>query len=84
MSFVTGEDVMNCIEGLVRRLWKAMLDTELPASPFSTMTYEHAMATYGSDKPDIRLGMEVRAARCVCLDCVLSFDRFHALDICCQ
>jgi len=59
MSFATGTDVMNCVENLIKRLWKTMLCTELSAKPFSIMSYEDAMATYGSDKPDIRLGMEV-------------------------
>lgn len=59
MSFATGVDVMSCVEGLIRRLWQVMLNDELPSAPFSIMSYEDAMAMYGSDKPDTRLGMEV-------------------------
>ncbi|OMP86895.1 Aspartate--tRNA ligase, mitochondrial [Diplodia seriata] len=59
MSFAAGEDVQKCIEDLVRRLWGELLDVELPSN-FPRMSYNDAMAKYGSDKPDIRLGMEVR------------------------
>ena len=59
MSFATSEDVINCVEGLIRRLWSALLDIELPPGPFPTLSYEDAMAAYGSDKPDVRLGMKV-------------------------
>ncbi|KAL1613657.1 aspartate--tRNA ligase msd1 [Diplodia seriata] len=58
MSFAAGEDVQKCIEDLVRRLWGELLDVELPSN-FPRMSYNDAMAKYGSDKPDIRLGMEI-------------------------
>ncbi|MCJ1414748.1 aspartyl-tRNA synthetase 2, mitochondrial [Xylographa parallela] len=58
MSFASGKDVMECIETLVRRLWNDMLDIKLP-SPFLRMTYHQAMSTFGSDKPDIRVGMPI-------------------------
>ncbi|MCJ1402187.1 hypothetical protein MMC11_005407 [Xylographa trunciseda] len=58
MSFASGEDVMACIESLVRRLWEDMLEIKLP-SPFLRMTYHQAMSKFGSDKPDIRLGMPI-------------------------
>ena len=58
MSFASGEDVMRCIESLVKRLWREMLAIALP-SPFPRMTYVQAMAQFGSDKPDTRLGMEI-------------------------
>lgn len=60
MAFATGEDVMSIIEGVARRLWAEMLGhTDLPAK-FDRMTYEEAMSKYGSDKPDLRLGSEIR------------------------
>lgn len=59
MSFATGRDVMECIEGLIRRLWKDLLQIDLGEDTFVRMSYQDAMAKYGSDKPDIRLGSEV-------------------------
>ena len=56
MGFATADDVMSAIEKLLIVLWKQMLDIDLPF-PFPRMTYHEAMATYGSDKPDTRLGM---------------------------
>ncbi|KZF26210.1 putative aspartyl-tRNA synthetase [Xylona heveae TC161] len=59
MAFATGEDVMGCIEQLLRRLWVDLLgDTNVPEK-FPRMPYHEAMSKYGSDKPDIRLGMEI-------------------------
>jgi aspartyl-tRNA synthetase len=50
---------MQCMETLLKRLWKDMLSIELPSS-FVRMSYHDAMAQYGSDKPDLRIGMKVR------------------------
>ncbi|MFN4145094.1 MAG: aspartate--tRNA ligase [Runella sp.] len=58
MSFVTQEDVLQMFEGLVRHLFKTVKNIELPQVP--RMTYAEAMQRYGSDKPDIRFGMEFR------------------------
>ena len=58
MSFATGKDVRNTIEHLVQELWFQLLGIKIP-KVFPRMTYEEAMSTYGSDKPDTRLGMEV-------------------------
>ncbi|CAK3883011.1 related to aspartyl-tRNA synthetase [Lecanosticta acicola] len=60
MAFATGEDVMRVIESVVKRLWRELLGmTDLP-DKFDRMTYEDAMSKYGSDKPDLRLGSEIR------------------------
>ncbi|MCJ1440435.1 MAG: hypothetical protein MMC23_000918 [Stictis urceolatum] len=59
MAFCSGEDVMRCIESLIHDLWKAMLEEDLP-SPFPRMSYQDAMTTYGSDKPDTRLDMRIQ------------------------
>ncbi|WP_339790806.1 aspartate--tRNA ligase [uncultured Imperialibacter sp.] len=56
MSFVGQEDILNIFEGLVKSLFKDEKGLEFGAFP--RMTYDEAMAKYGSDKPDIRFGME--------------------------
>ena len=57
MSFVDVENVTGVIEGLLRKLWKEILDIEIP--PIPHMTYDHAMTNYGSDRPDLRFGMKL-------------------------
>ncbi|KAL5000068.1 tRNA synthetases class II-domain-containing protein [Aspergillus recurvatus] len=59
MSFATGEDVMRVVEGIIRRLWSTLMDTEAPPGPFQRLSYQDAMSRYGSDKPDTRYGMEI-------------------------
>ena len=56
MAFVEQEDILNVFEGLTRHLLKEIKGVEV--DKFPRMTYEHAMKTYGNDKPDIRFGME--------------------------
>ncbi len=56
MAFVEQEDVLNVFEGLIKHLFKAVKGIEV--GEVSRMTYAHAMKYYGSDKPDIRFGME--------------------------
>jgi aspartyl-tRNA synthetase len=56
MAFVEQEDILNIFEGLTRHLLKEIKGVEV--EKFPRMTYEHAMKTYGNDKPDIRFGME--------------------------
>jgi len=56
MAFVEQEDILNIFEGLTRHLLKELKGIEV--DKFPRMTYEHAMKTYGNDKPDIRFGME--------------------------
>lgn len=58
MSFVDENDVMNISEGLIRHLYKKVLNKELPAE-FRRMTYDEAMTRFGSDKPDTRFGLEL-------------------------
>jgi aspartyl-tRNA synthetase len=48
--------ILNVFEGLTRHLLKEIKGIEV--DKFPRMTYEHAMKTYGNDKPDIRFGME--------------------------
>lgn len=56
MSFVEREDILQTFEGLVRHLIKEITGNEL--GTFPRMSYDEAMRRYGSDKPDIRFGME--------------------------
>ncbi len=56
MAFVEQEDILNVFEGLTRHLLKEIKGIEV--DKFPRITYEHAMKTYGNDKPDIRFGME--------------------------
>jgi aspartyl-tRNA synthetase len=58
MSFVTREDVINVGEAIVSTLWREIADYEIPL-PLPRMTYADAMSRYGSDKPDLRFGVEL-------------------------
>jgi aspartyl-tRNA synthetase len=68
MSFVTQEDILNMFEGLVRHLFKTVKNIDLAAVP--RMTYAEAMHRYGSDKPDVRFGMEFCYLKTQSLDLV--------------
>lgn len=57
MAFVEQEDILNTFEGLVKHLFKTVRGVEFTEA-FPRMSYEEAMERYGSDKPDIRFGME--------------------------
>jgi aspartyl-tRNA synthetase len=53
MSFVTREDVLQLMEGLMSRMWKDCLGVDI-SIPFTRITYEESVARYGSDRPDVR------------------------------
>ena len=55
-SFVDSKDIMRITEGMLRGLFKSLLDIELP--DFPVLTYAEAMQLYGSDKPDLRIPFE--------------------------
>lgn len=57
MSFVDQDDVINLFEDMARHLFKEVLDVQLPAK-LQQMTWHEAMRRFGSDKPDLRFGME--------------------------
>jgi aspartyl-tRNA synthetase len=57
-SFVTQDDIIHLVEGLLASMFKAGLGIEVPAS-FPRMTYKDAMDIYGSDKPDTRFEMKI-------------------------
>ena len=56
MSFVEQQDILDTFEGLIRHLFKAVKDIELPSLPH--MTYANAIKYYGNDKPDTRFDMK--------------------------
>lgn len=58
MSFVDADDIMDMTEGLIRHVFKGALGVNLPEK-FQRMTWDEAMDKYGSDKPDLRFGMEL-------------------------
>ena len=57
-SFLTQEEIVTMMEELVRRMFKDVLDVDLP-KPFPRMGFDEAMARYGSDKPDLRIALEL-------------------------
>lgn len=61
MAFVEQEDVLQMFEGLMRHLFKVEKGVDLP--PFPRMGWQTAMDKYGSDKPDLRFGMEFTALK---------------------
>lgn len=58
MSFIDQEDVLCIMENMTARIFKETMNAELQ-TPFLRLSYEDAMNRYGSDKPDIRFGMEL-------------------------
>jgi len=58
LSFVDEDEVMAIAEELIATLWSELLGVELQR-PFPRMPYAEAMARYGTDKPDLRFGMEL-------------------------
>lgn len=59
MSFVEKEDVFAIAEGYIKRLFKDVLDADIP-TPLTRLTYTEAMENYGSDKPDNRFDMKIK------------------------
>ena len=58
MSFVDMEDVLEIGEGYIKRVFKDVMDIDIP-TPFPRYTYNEVMERFGSDKPDTRYGMEI-------------------------
>ncbi len=58
MSFIDREDIIGHMEGLLRRIWQEILGVEIP-NPIPHMDWDEAMNRYGSDRPDLRFGMEL-------------------------
>ena len=68
MSFVDVDDVIDVNERLLYKQFKELLNVEIP-QPIPRMTWQEAMDRYGSDKPDIRFGMELKDVSEVVKDC---------------
>ena len=58
MSFIDVPEIIQIMEGLLRTIWKEVLNLEVP-NPIPQMEYDEAMTRYGSDRPDLRYGMEL-------------------------
>ncbi|MDD4494711.1 MAG: aspartate--tRNA ligase, partial [Eubacteriales bacterium] len=59
MSFVNVDDVIKVNEGYISRIFSEIMGIELK-TPFKRLTYKEAMERYGSDKPDLRFGLEIK------------------------
>jgi len=58
MSFIDRENIIQVMEGLLRRIWKENLGKDVP-NPIPHMEYDEAMSRYGSDRPDLRYPMQL-------------------------
>ncbi|HAT4306909.1 TPA: aspartate--tRNA ligase [Clostridium perfringens] len=68
MSFVEQDDVMALNEGLIKHVFKEVLGVDVK-TPIKRMTFKDAMEKYGSDKPDLRFGMEITSLSDVVKEC---------------
>jgi len=59
MSFIDREDIIELITGLIVRLWKQILNIDLPIA-FARLSYQEAMDRFGIDRPDMRYGLELK------------------------
>jgi len=57
LSFTTPEEIYEVVEGLMQAIWQEV-EGEAPAVPFERMSWHEAMARFGTDKPDLRYGLE--------------------------
>ncbi|MCD6230733.1 MAG: aspartate--tRNA ligase [Dehalococcoidia bacterium] len=76
MSFVDEEDILQLTEEMFTSLVKEVIPQKRMLLPFPRLTYREAMERYGTDKPDIRFGMELRDITDIALQ--TEFDIFHA------
>jgi aspartyl-tRNA synthetase len=58
MSFIDTENIIAVIEGLLRKIWKEILGKDI-SDPIQRMCYDEAMGRFGSDRPDLRFGMDL-------------------------
>ncbi|HJQ30195.1 MAG TPA: aspartate--tRNA ligase [Rubrobacter sp.] len=60
MSYTTQDEVLDLVEGLYTEIVEKLTEKRLLASPFPRLTYAEAMDRFGTDKPDIRFGLELK------------------------
>ncbi len=68
MSFVEPKDIQDVIESIYQHVFKTVMDVEL-SLPFPRLTWRDAMKRFGSDKPDLRFGMELKDVSETVKDC---------------
>ncbi len=68
MSFIGEEDIMGVAEGMMKQLFKEILDLEIQI-PFPRLSYDEAISRYGLDKPDIRFGLELKDVSDIAATC---------------
>ena len=68
MSFVEQDDVIAVNEGFLQRVFKEVLDVDIQL-PLPRMTWQDAMDKYGSDKPDVRFGFEIKDISDIAKNC---------------
>ena len=68
MSFINEDDIMSIQEGFMKRVFKEVLDVEIE-TPFLRMPWQEAMDRFGSDKPDLRFGFELKDISDLVKDC---------------
>lgn len=68
MSFVDVDDVIAINEGFLKKIFKEMMGVDITL-PIKRMPYDEAMERYGSDKPDLRFGFELKKLNDVVVDC---------------
>jgi len=71
MSFVDSNDVIGVHENLVAKIWKQILDVDV-AAPMRRMTYQDAMADYGTDRPDLRFDMKLKDISDIAKQCTFN------------
>lgn len=67
MSFVDEEDIQSLMEALVRYVFRSVIDVELPE--FTRMSYQQAISVYGTDKPDLRIPLQLTDITHLVKDC---------------
>ncbi len=79
LSFADVDDVIAVNEGLIKRIFKEVIDVDI-ALPIRRMTWKEAMDRYGSDKPDLRFGLEIEDVSDTVKDCAFSVFRDAVRD----